>query len=257
MFKAYRLFKSTTNTTNNKMITKQKTLATRGLLGAAAVVALSTSASAAVMLAAFDNIGITNGGTETINANSVLTGFSSQLSGFAESRSNRGSNDLTYGVGGGDFTAAPDYTAGDHVMFVNTNNNDATVTLTNGTGFAYLITGLGIDIASNGGADASLDGITAGGVAVTGLSSISHGNVGSGGSDVDYDDLFWDLSVANGGAGITLANGEALTFTLGRSESKATSYDNIAFIGALAVPEPSSTALLGLGGLALILRRRK
>ncbi|HAC81435.1 MAG TPA: hypothetical protein DCG06_14140 [Deltaproteobacteria bacterium] len=37
-------------------------------------------------------------------------------------------------------------------------------------------------------------------------------------------------------------------------------YDNTlndAAVAALAVPEPSTTALLGLGGLALILRRRK
>lgn len=34
-------------------------------------------------------------------------------------------------------------------------------------------------------------------------------------------------------------------------------YDGITLEGTVAVPEPSSTALLGLGGLALILRRRK
>ena len=33
--------------------------------------------------------------------------------------------------------------------------------------------------------------------------------------------------------------------------------DNISFTGTTAVPEPSSAALLGLGGLALILRRRR
>lgn len=34
-------------------------------------------------------------------------------------------------------------------------------------------------------------------------------------------------------------------------------FDEVAFSSVSAVPEPSSTALLGLGGLALILRRRK
>lgn len=39
--------------------------------------------------------------------------------------------------------------------------------------------------------------------------------------------------------------------------SNTASIDNVSITASAAVPEPSSTALLGLGGIALILRRRK
>lgn len=238
------------------MKNKKITLATGGLLGAAAIIALSSSASGAVvLLAAYNNLGTTNGPTnELINANSVLSGFSSTITG-GQSRSNRGSNDLTYGPGGGAYPAAPGYTAGDHAMFTNTTTTDATISLTNNTGGSYIITGFAVDMASNSAGNATLGGITAGGVAVTGLGSVTYTALGSAGSNVNYDDLSWNFTVANGGAGVTLANGQTLTFSLGRSANVATSYDNIAFIGQ--IPEPSSTALLGLGGLALVLRRRR
>ncbi|MFC5050877.1 PEP-CTERM sorting domain-containing protein [Rubritalea spongiae] len=53
----------------------------------------------------------------------------------------------------------------------------------------------------------------------------------------------------------TTASGElTLTYTVGGSSSSAGALN---FMSITAVPEPSSTALLGLGGLALILRRRR
>lgn len=69
---------------------------------------------------------------------------------------------------------------------------------------------------------------------------------------------FLSTSVADGGAVIgtgvqavrIIANNTATSGT-------GTVFREIDIIGVASVPEPSSTALLGLGGLALILRRRR
>ena len=56
----------------------------------------------------------------------------------------------------------------------------------------------------------------------------------------------------------TLSTGEAATFTFALDGETWLRTSNFAFGGeVVAIPEPSATALLGLGGLALILRRRK
>ncbi len=72
-----------------------------------------------------------------------------------------------------------------------------------------------------------------------------------------YDDYVVSLSALSDQ---TLADGESATFTLvvsdAGSSAKSLWADNLGIVGT-AVPEPSSIALLGLGGLALIRRRRK
>ncbi|MCH1510435.1 MAG: PEP-CTERM sorting domain-containing protein [Akkermansiaceae bacterium] len=49
----------------------------------------------------------------------------------------------------------------------------------------------------------------------------------------------------------------AVRFTFDSVENGYTGYAELDVIGSAAVPEPSSTALIGLGGLALLLRRKK
>ena len=73
----------------------------------------------------------------------------------------------------------------------------------------------------------------------------------------------FDYTLSSDLTDTTLAAGESAIFTIAFSTttgsgSSLSNIDNVAFQGtAVVVPEPSSTALFGLGGLALILRRRK
>ena len=57
---------------------------------------------------------------------------------------------------------------------------------------------------------------------------------------------------------VTGANGEALTLSLGQSggNGEYLAIDNLTF-DQVTIPEPSSVALLGLGGLGVLLRRRR
>jgi hypothetical protein len=64
----------------------------------------------------------------------------------------------------------------------------------------------------------------------------------------------WESTFTTGAAPTGL--GQALRIELVTSAGVQTLWDNVR-LDAETVPEPSTTALLGLGGLALILRRRK
>jgi hypothetical protein len=62
---------------------------------------------------------------------------------------------------------------------------------------------------------------------------------------------------AGGTEGNTLEFGVTNIDNTGGPDNRGASVDNITFSLANPIPEPATTALLGLGGLALILRRRK
>ena len=64
----------------------------------------------------------------------------------------------------------------------------------------------------------------------------------------------WESTFTTGAAPTGL--GQALRIELVTAAGVQTLWDNV-HLDAVTVPEPSTTALLGLGGLALILRRRK
>ncbi len=127
-------------------------------------------------------------------------------------------------------------------------NSTVSIDFTPDAGFAATITSFDLDEWAGGG-DMTVNWTVSGGTS---------GTLASGTWD-DYND-------ANGGNGgrtlitpnVTGADGEVLTLSLEQTGGSTTylAMDNLTF-DQVAVPEPSSMALLGLGGLALILRRRK
>ena len=137
-------------------------------------------------------------------------------------------------------------------------SNDAGGTIGTDPGWDWLdITGtLDLSLLSTGGFTIDIDSLTSGNIAgdAVGFDTWTKGSPG----DVDYS-----FTIATASSGIT--GFDADNFTLDSSGfSNAPSWDwQIVLSGsdlvleAYAVPEPSSTALLGLGGLALMLRRKR
>ena len=107
--------------------------------------------------------------------------------------------------------------------------------------------------------------ISGGTVNVTG--ALSFDVVNGGNSATDVADGTIDFTTGSTGeltvTGLTATDYEAfytagdLTFAGDNSAAFADVFEVSGNTLSLVVPEPSSTALLGLGGLALILRRRK
>jgi len=138
-------------------------------------------------------------------------------------------------------------------------SNDAGGTIGTDPGWDWLdITGtLDLSLLSTGGFTIDIDSLTSGNIAgdAVGFDTWTKGSPG----DVDYSFI-----IATASSGIT--GFDADNFTLDSSGfSNAPSWDwqiiqdgaNDLVLQAYAVPEPSSTALLGLGGLALMLRRKR
>ncbi|MBT8038442.1 MAG: PEP-CTERM sorting domain-containing protein [Verrucomicrobiae bacterium] len=122
--------------------------------------------------------------------------------------------------------------------------------------------GLGID--NNGGSGplealtftiSDFTGLGAGeSLEITGISvlfgSTSESYTINGGSDTNF------LTDSGGGNPAEFISVSGTTVSIGAGSSPATAF-GIDSITVAVIPEPSSTALLGLGGLALILRRRR
>jgi len=137
-------------------------------------------------------------------------------------------------------------------------SNDAGGTIGSDPGWDWLdITGsLDLSSLTAGGFTIDIDSLTSGNIAgdAVGFDTWTKGSPG----DVDYS-----FTIATASSGIT--GFDADNFTLDSSGfSNAPSWEwGIVLSGsdlvleAYAVPEPSSTALIGLGGLALILRRKR
>lgn len=153
---------------------------------------------------------------------------------------------------------------GDEMVFDSSYNNDpaATPPITGGTysgwngagqntfSFSYTVTGLAagetLDITSLGADYSGGSGGLRIGAIVTGQTMPS--NTASGGN--------FDLAIV--GAPTGLVNGDSVNFTFGVRDgtNRTVTFDNFQLTGTV-VPEPSSSALLGLGALSLVTRRRR
>lgn len=134
----------------------------------------------------------------------------------------------------------------------NPNNLQSDRVFTTGTGALFTISGLDnsktYNLALIASPDASHD--TDFTVGVTPLTATA----GSAGSDDNGALTFTDGTTHVLFSGIA-SSGGVITFTTGKASGSGA---GVLFgLQLEAVPEPSTTALLGLGGLALILRRRK
>ena len=216
----------------------------KSMVAVGSLLAITAATSqAAVLLAGWDN-GPTAGYE---HADFTATSVASLT------RTSRGSNDGTWGDTALD--SAPDATIG--TVFFSLNVGDYhTFTLTNDSLFDYTIDEIHFDFMSNNqGGTHALKIYTGTGNTGTLLSTVgTYDGAGQGGDGLNSG-TFSNYADKTRTIGATIAAGSSLTYTI-YSETKAIDIDNVAFSGT-AVPEPSSTALLGLGGFALILRRRK
>ncbi len=130
-----------------------------------------------------------------------------------------------------------------------------TVTITADAGFQFNLTSINFDF---GGKSDTTAYVTNGVVYSGGVTLHDEAFSVVTGGGTSYDTGNSDSLAAASFQGVTSA-----TFTFANYDntgvaSNTNRWDNITIEGdVVAVPEPSSTALLGLGGLALILRRRK
>ena len=87
--------------------------------------------------------------------------------------------------------------------------------------------------------------------------SVYDGNPGANGDDKGTVNLLDSVDVTPGDLGVIEFTANASTMYGLWEKLPSGNHSGIGAVQLESIPEPSSTALLGLGGLALILRRRK
>ena len=133
------------------------------------------------------------------------------------------------------------------------------LTVTNNSAFDLTLEQLHINVRMDNSASDILHDVTyvSGDLAETDGTLITQVNTGPA---PNFNMVGYSTSLSSGGiTDLTLASGESATISYAVSNTNGSAWvraDNFAISGSL-VPEPTTTALLGLGGLALILRRRK
>ena len=137
-------------------------------------------------------------------------------------------------------------------------SNDAGGTIGTDPGWDWLdITGtLDLSLLSTGGFTIDIDSLTSGNIAgdAVGFDTWTKGNPG----DVDYSFIIASASAGISGFDATDFSFDSSGFSNGPSwDWQIVLSGSDLVLEAYAVPEPSSTALLGLGGLALMLRRKR
>jgi len=191
------------------------------------------------------------------SADSTTTGFTATIAGFDTIRTDRGIADGTFGAD----LAGASTTDTRSAAYRGTSSNVMTLTLTNGTASAYSIDSLHFDFGvRTNGPNSFTANYTSGGLGPA--PALIDTQTGLAQQNSTNGNLFqFDYTLSSSLSDTTLAAGESAVFTFNFSDTTGSGtslslIDNVAFQGAV-IPEPSSFALLGLGGLALLARRRR
>ena len=156
--------------------------------------------------------------------------------------------DVTFGTGwlGSFADGAPNNLQGDRTFIATDVSGDITIGGLNPGGTYNLALITGFNVAGSFSTDFTIGGTTLTANDTVGAGTNANGALTftSGGTHALFSNI-----IADGSGDITFST----TNTAGASNGVLSGLQ----IEAVAVPEPSTTALLGLGGLALILRRRK
>ena len=255
----------------------------------AACLMFAGQASADVVIASYDafpGLPATNGVplSATINANTTAPGITSNITNdtsdplLRRSQTNNGSTDGSFGDGVTANTALSAAATGGRLQFLNGNTNPNVSTavagaddanfflnVTNGDASQSLtFDELLFDVLVQNVGNATTTTHTAYSVTFENTSTTSATGVLGSATGLGADN---DENIDLTGSGISLAAGESGRFVFnfsggGLGSSSSGAIDNIALTGQFVpptstIPEPSSLALLGLGAISLITRRRR
>lgn len=214
-------------------------------------------ASDAAVLASWDVWGTS--ASSVFSADSTTSGFTATIAGSTGTYTSGGN---TTGDFGADVTGASNSDT-NSLRVVGTPATTLTLTLTNGTDSAYIIDSLHFDFGVRAqGPDSFVATYASGGLGVAGeeigsATGLARSPLVSAAVGRVHE---FDFTLSPALSDTTLGVGESATFTMafsgGGGNTSTGNFDNIAFVGTV-VPEPSSIALIGLGGLALFFRRRR